>query len=207
VLDCRRLAVTVACTDPPLTTNDISTRKLGSAAWWRLEEKSSDGDDTGESGTVRRLPFELVVRASTATPAVRGSSAGRPRRPARRRNTSRSASYFAGANVLCPCQRREARPRKRRARESHGARPSTGGWRRRRGLAGRRVAPPLRTCGPCGSKIYDDEPCGSAVGGQSDERERQRPSTPAIFTPPTQAAWSPAPKATLPSCRRPCRPR
>jgi hypothetical protein len=101
----------------------------------------------------------------------------------------------------------EKRHRGRDGREgAMGARPPTGGWRRRE-LTGRRVAPPLRTCGPCGSRIYDDEPCGSAVGGQSDERERQRPSTPATSMLRKQDRSSPAPKATRLSCRRPCPPR
>ena len=191
---------------PATTTTRISTRELGSAAWRRLEDKSSDGDGTKEPETVRRLPFELVVRASTATPAVPDSSAGRPRRSAADAAPP-EAPVDSSKQTFSVAATAEKRRRGRDGREgAMGARPPTGGWRRRE-LTGRRVAPPLRTCGPCRSRIYDDEPCGSAVGGQSDERERQRPSTPATSMLRKQDRSSPAPKATRLSCRRPCPPR
>jgi LacI family repressor for deo operon, udp, cdd, tsx, nupC, and nupG len=62
-----------AHTDPPLTTIHIPARELGSAAWRLLEaEWSTDGEPSAD----RRLPFELVVRRSTAPPAT-GKSVAR----------------------------------------------------------------------------------------------------------------------------------
>lgn len=61
--------------DPPLTTVRVPARELGSAAW-RLLMANDCADDAGDEGCV---PFELVVRGSTAPPG------GSPRSgPARR---------------------------------------------------------------------------------------------------------------------------
>jgi DNA-binding LacI/PurR family transcriptional regulator len=62
-----------AHTDPPLTTIHIPARELGSAAWRLLEaEWTTDGEQNAD----RRLPFELVVRASTAPPSATKSTTG-----------------------------------------------------------------------------------------------------------------------------------
>ena len=52
--------------DPPLTTIRVSARELGCSAW-HLLSAIRDGEDVSEA---RCVPFDLVVRASTAPPGA-----------------------------------------------------------------------------------------------------------------------------------------
>jgi LacI family transcriptional regulator, galactose operon repressor len=75
-----------AHTDPPLTTIHIPARELGSAAWRLLEsEWATDGERCAD----RRLPFELVVRASTSPPPAATNAA--------RTATAKAAAHAGGA--------------------------------------------------------------------------------------------------------------
>ena len=59
--------VMAAHSDPPLTTIHVPFRELGLAAWELLKTDEQQADDI--------LPFELVVRTSTAPPDVAGGGA------------------------------------------------------------------------------------------------------------------------------------
>ena len=58
-----------AHSDPPLTTIHVPARELGLSAWHLLKGGASDAAPGG------RVPFELVVRGSTAAPALSETSA------------------------------------------------------------------------------------------------------------------------------------
>jgi DNA-binding LacI/PurR family transcriptional regulator len=65
--------------DPPLTTIRVPARELGCSAW-HLLDAIREGSDTPRA---RSVPFELVVRASTAARSAAGDPvAGSPREPA-----------------------------------------------------------------------------------------------------------------------------
>ncbi|HUK76062.1 MAG TPA: LacI family DNA-binding transcriptional regulator [Thermoleophilia bacterium] len=64
--------------DPPLTTIHVPARELGLSAWHLLKSGA-----VGASASAGRVPFELVVRGSTAAPGEHGPGAVVGAHPAR----------------------------------------------------------------------------------------------------------------------------